>query len=561
MQRGTIAWLVVVIAIAILCIYMILPNPGLFGRPIEVRLGLDIQGGVRVLMRADQPDVAPEQMDEVRRIIDRRVNAIGVAEPIVQTAGSNRIIVELPGIQNPDAAIDLIRQTALLEFVDFSAVAGCTAPMPPAGSYVLTNRQLALRQGSPEASPTPPAAPTAEATAQATAETSPTVEATAQATAEATPTAEVTPQATAEASPTVELTAQATLTAEATAQATAEAAPTAEATLEPTAEPTPAAGATPEPTPEASPLGSKANPFLNPCTNLPFNTVMTGAGLRDAQARLGGRTGTEYVVGFELNTGHPEAQAFAAHTGANIGQPLAIVLDGEVLSAPIIQARLDDGGEITGNFTREEAVTLAVQLRSGALPVSLSIESREQVGATLGAESVAQAVRAGVLGILTIFIFLIVYYRVGGVAAALALILFGMINFALYKYIPVTLTLSAITGFLISIGSAIDGNILIFERVKEELRNGRKLNKAVELGFSRAWATIRDSNISTIMIALILYFFGGQFGASAVRGFAITLIIGLVINLFTAVVVTRVLLNVILAIGGERLARTKLFGQ
>jgi len=166
-----------------------------------------------------------------------------------------------------------------------------------------------------------------------------------------------------------------------------------------------------------------------------------------------------------------------------------------------------------------------------------------------------------VLGILTIFIFLIVYYRVGGVAAALALILFGMINFALYKYIPVTLTLSAITGFLISIGSAIDGNILIFERVKEELRNGRKLSKAVELGFSRAWATIRDSNISTILIALILYFFGGQFGASAVRGFAITLIIGLIINLFTAVVVTRVFLNVILAIGGERLARTKLFGQ
>ncbi len=506
MRRETIGWLVVVIAIAILCTYMILPNPGLFGRPIEVRPGLDIQGGVRVLMRADQADVTPEQMAEVRRVIDRRVNAIGVAEPIVQTAGSNRIIVELPGIQNPDAAIDLIRQTALLEFVDFSAIGGCTAPMPPAGSYILTNRQLALRQAAPESAPTP------------------------------------------------EATAEVAATAEPTAEATAETAPTAQ----PTAEATPAP---PEPTPEASPPGSKANPFLNPCTNLPFNTVMTGAGLRDAQARLGGQGGTQYVVGFELNTGSPEAQAFAAHTGANIGQPLAIVLDGEVLSAPIIQARLDDGGEITGNFTREEAITLAVQLRSGALPVSLSIESREQVGATLGAESVAQAVRAGVLGILTIFIFLIVYYRIGGLAAALALILFGMINFALYKYIPVTLTLSAITGFLISIGSAIDGNILIFERVKEELRNGRKLNKAVELGFSRAWATIRDSNISTILIALILYFFGGQFGASAVRGFAITLIIGLIINLFTAVVVTRVFLDVLLAIGGERLARTKLFGQ
>jgi preprotein translocase subunit SecD len=540
MSRETAVWLAIVIAIAALCTYMILPNAGLFGRPIEVRPGLDVQGGVRVLMRADQPDVTPEQMNEVRRVIDRRVNAIGVAEPIVQIAGSNRIIVELPGIQNPDAAIDLIRQTALLEFVDFSAVAGCTAPMPAPGSYILTNRQLALREQASQATPTPEAAATAEPTAEATAEIAPTAEATAQ----AAPTAE----------PTAEATAEPTATVEATAEATAEAVPTAEAP--PIAEAPPA-----EPTPEANPLGSKANPLLNPCTNLPFNTVMTGAGLRDAQARLGGQGGTQYVVGFELNTGSPEAQAFAAHTGANIGQPLAIVLDGEVLSAPIIQARLDDGGEITGNFTREEAITLAVQLRSGALPVSLSIESREQVGATLGAESVAQAVRAGVLGILTIFVFLIVYYRVGGVAASLALILFGMINFALYKYIPVTLTLSAITGFLISIGSAIDGNILIFERVKEELRNGRKLSKAVELGFSRAWATIRDSNISTIMIALILYFFGGQFGASAVRGFAITLIIGLIINLFTAVVVTRVFLNVILAIGGERLARTKLFGQ
>jgi preprotein translocase subunit SecD len=550
MSRETAVWLAIVIAIAALCTYMILPNAGLFGRPIEVRLGLDIQGGVRVLMRADQPDVTPEQMDEVRRVIDRRVNAIGVAEPIVQTAGSNRIIVELPGIQNPDAAIDLIRQTALLEFVDFSAVGGCTAPMPAPGSYILTNRQVALREQAPQVTPTPETAATAEPTAEVT----PTAEATAQ----AAPTAEATAESAATASPTAEATAEIVATVEATAEAT----PAAEATAAPTAEATPIAETPPaEPTPEVNPPGSKANPLLNPCTNLPFNTVMTGAGLRDAQARLGGQGGTQYVVGFELNTGSPEAQAFAAHTGANIGQPLAIVLDGEVLSAPIIQARLDDGGEITGNFTREEAVTLAVQLRSGALPVSLSIESREQVGATLGAESVAQAVRAGVLGILTIFIFLIVYYRVGGVAAALALILFGMINFALYKYIPVTLTLSAITGFLISIGSAIDGNILIFERVKEELRNGRKLSKAVELGFSRAWATIRDSNISTILIALILYFFGGQFGASAVRGFAITLIIGLIINLFTAVVVTRVFLNVILAIGGERLARTKLFGQ
>jgi protein-export membrane protein SecD len=287
---------------------------------------------------------------------------------------------------------------------------------------------------------------------------------------------------------------------------------------------------------------------------------MTGAGLQNATARIGGTGQNQYVVAFQLVAGNPEAQNFSNHTGANIGQPLAIVLDGEVISAPTIQARLTDGGEITGNFTLEQARQLAVQLQSGALPVSLSIESLENVGASLGAQSVAAATRAGALGIVAIFAFLLIYYRVGGVSAALALIVFGLINFALYKFIPVTLTLSAITGFLISIGSAIDGNILIFERIKEELRTGRTLAKAIDIGFSRAWTSIRDSNISTIIIALILYFFGGQFGASAVRGFSITLIMGLILNLFTVIIVTRVFLTLLVGFMSTRSQPAKLFG-
>lgn len=587
MRSSTGPLLVVIAAITILSLYMIWPdNPGLFGRPIVVRPGLDIQGGLRVLMTGEsaQP-VTAEQMEQARRVIDRRVNALGVAEAVVQVAGNNRIIVELPGVQDPEAAISVIQQTALLEFVNFNQVPGCSATMPQEGQYILTDRQVQLRSGATQAAtPEATAAATAEGTAAATqaATSAATAEGTAAATQTATtqPTTEPTAAATTAANPTVNLSAAASpfttyrlmqqATPEATAAATqsptqaATTEPTAAATGEPTAEPTaaPTAEGTPPPPPPApAVLGSRENPLVNPCTNQPFNTVMTGAGLRDAQARLGGQAANQYVVAFQLATGHPEAENFARHTAANVGQPLAIVLDGEVLSAPIIQAALTDGGEITGSFTLEEARTLALQLRSGALPISLRIESLEQVGASLGAESVQASIRAGLLGILTVFAFLLIYYRIGGLAASLALLVFAAINFALYKFIPVTLTLSAITGFLISIATAIDGNILIFERIKEEVRSGRQLNKAIELGFARAWTSIRDSNISTIMIGFILYFFGSQFGASAVRGFAVTLILGLIINLFTAVIVTRVFLNVIIGLGGERLARMNVFGH
>jgi protein-export membrane protein SecD len=307
--------------------------------------------------------------------------------------------------------------------------------------------------------------------------------------------------------------------------------------------------------------GTKTNPLVNPCTGQPFTTVMTGAGLRSAEARVSGTGSVKYVVAFTM-ADNDDARRFDAHVKANRGEPLAVVLDGEVLSAPTIGDLtnvLSTGGQIEGSFTRDTASTLALQLRSGALPVSLRIESLSRL-APAWAPAVQASVRAGVLGILIVLTFLLVFYRIGGLAAALALVLFGLINFALYKYLPVTLTLSAITGFLISIGTAVDGNILIFERIKEEVRTGRSLDKAIALGFERAWPSIRESNISTILIGFILYFFGGQFGASAVRGFAVTLILGLVINLFTAVIVTRTFLTLIIDLGGERLRRMNLFG-
>jgi len=284
----------------------------------------------------------------------------------------------------------------------------------------------------------------------------------------------------------------------------------------------------------------------HPTTGEPFTTIITGAALSGASAQFGAQSATSapvWSIAFEIK---PEfAGQFAEFTGSRINEPMAIVLDGEVLSAPIINAQLSGSGVITGDFTEEEANQLALQLRSGALPIPLSVENAVEVGATLGQESVNLSIRAGVLGVIVVLLFMLIYYRVSGISADIALVIFILLNLALFKLLPVTLTLPAITGFLISIGTAVDGNILIFERIKEELRAGKDLREALPLGFDRAWTSIRDSNTSTIIICGILFLFGQTPGASIVSGFAITLAIGLVMNLFTAVIVTRTFLYLI----------------
>lgn len=174
--------------------------------------------------------------------------------------------------------------------------------------------------------------------------------------------------------------------------------------------------------------------------------------------------------------------------------------------------------------------------------------SSETVGATLGQESVNLSIRAGIVGVIIVLSFMLINYRVPGIAASLALLVFIVLNLAVFKLIPVTLTLPAIVGFLISIGTAVDGNILIFERMREEIRSGKDMDTAVDEGFTRAWSSIRDSNLSTILISLILFLFGQTPGASAVSGFAVTLILGLVLNLFTAIIVTRTFLHVLILI-------------
>jgi preprotein translocase subunit SecD len=238
---------------------------------------------------------------------------------------------------------------------------------------------------------------------------------------------------------------------------------------------------------------------------------------------------------------------FADFTGSHINQYLAIVLDKRVISTPTISNRITGGqGIIQGSFTQDSANTLAIQLRYGSLPVPVKVVESRSVGPTLGAESVRRSMIAGIIGLLVVVIFMGLYYRLPGLIADVALIAFALICLMLYKLIPVVLTLSGIAGFILSIGMAVDANILIFERLKEELRAGRTLRQAIDLGWKRAWPSIRDSNSSTLITCIILFWFGSAFGASVVKGFALTLALGVGISLFTAIIVTRTFLHVVL---------------
>jgi protein-export membrane protein SecD len=439
--------------------------------PLRIRQGLDLQGGVQVVLQAVPVETQAESaleaeaqlaasIETARNIIERRVNGLGVSEALVQTQGDDRVVVELPGIEDPELAISTIKETGLLEFIDTGAT-----PLPP-GLPVRTTLREELLAATPG------------------------------------------------------LTGTTTLTG------TGEVTPT---------------------TP------------LFPEQDTLYETVFTGRDLKQAFPARNPTTG-EYYVAFELQ---PDASTrFAQYTENNIGQFLTIVLDGVVVSSPRIQSVIPDGsGQITGDFSFQEARSLGIQLQYGALPVPLRVESQRSVGATLGEESVQKSVTAGIIGLITVLLFMIIYYRLPGSLASLALLIYALLNLSVFRLLPVTLTLPGITGFLLSTGMAVDANILIFERMKEELRRGRTLHAAIEAGFDRAWTSIRDSNISTLIICAILYWLGSGFsvlglrliGAPAVKGFAITLAIGVLISMFTAVIVTRTFLRLLFKLAGEGL--------
>lgn len=265
-------------------------------------------------------------------------------------------------------------------------------------------------------------------------------------------------------------------------------------------------------------------------------TQLTGRYLSKALLEFNGQS-SQPIVGLQFND---EGSAlFEKITKENVGNILAIFLDGEPISTPVIQAAISGGkAQISGNFTAEEARTLVRNLNYGALPVPIELVSTETVGPSLGASAVNAGIMAGLVGMGVVCLFLILWYRVPGLVASIALVFYVLISLAAFKLIPVTLTAAGLAGFILSIGMAVDANILIFERMKEEARLGKNLHDAMHEGFRRAWLSIRDSNVSSIITAIVLFWLG----TSSVKGFALTLGLGVLISMFTAITVSRTFL-------------------
>ena len=658
--------IIVLIALAALYVDLSIEHPDfvknlLFWQPINqrdiaLRLGLDLQGGLQVLLAADVPEgqeLDTASMETARRIVENRINALGLTEPVVQSQGEHRIIVELPGIKNPEQAVETIKGTALLEFVDAGNI-----PLPP-GTVITTT--LGGPSITPETETPAPLSPTVEPAVVAPAE--PTKEGPSSMPANPADRSDMYSEppemqidteetyiatiSTAKGDIVVQLNARVaplttnnfvflarqgfydkltfhrvepdfviqggdplgtgtggpgyTVPAEielphvegaiAMARQGDEVNPTRASsgsqfyiTLAPTPqldgaytvfgqvvtgmdvvqsiaigdviekitiitgslEITPTAESTITPTqPAPSPPPSSGQMI--------YETILTGAGLKNVGLDM---QQNKYVIPFELNP--DAAQIFANYTASHVGQHLCIVLDKTVISCPRVEGSIPSGhAMISGDFTYDTARQLALQLRYGALPIPLRVESFNRIGATLGAESVEKSIRAGVIGLTIVLLFMLIYYRMLGGLADIALIIYVLINIATYKLAPITLTLPGIAGFILSAGMAVDANILIFERMKEELRRGRRLTSAIEIGFSRAWPSIRDGQLSTIIICIILSIVGSSFGASIVKGFAITLFIGTVINVFTAVFATRTFVRLVAISAGEWFAEHK----
>jgi len=285
----------------------------------------------------------------------------------------------------------------------------------------------------------------------------------------------------------------------------------------------------------------------------PFQaTSLTGKYLKKAELNF---DQTTYKPLVSLQFDDEGSKIFEELTARNIGKPLAIYIDGVPISTPTVQEKISQGkAQISGQFNLEQAKTLVNNLNAGALPVPITLISQETVGPTLGKISLEKSLQAGFWGLIAIIAFMIIFYRLPGLIAALSLVIYTLLDLAIFKLIPVTLTLAGIGGFILSIGMAVDANVLIFSRMKEEFGEGKSFSGAVEEGFRRAWPSIRDGNLTTLIIAFILFFFGTSF----VKGFALTLTIGILTSMFSAIIITKSLIKCLI---GTKLEKAKILWQ
>ncbi|MBI3747025.1 MAG: protein translocase subunit SecD [Chloroflexi bacterium] len=439
-MRRTALLLIAVIGVFALVIdfwpHLRLPGLGADGgsRPIETKLGLDLQGGLKVEYRVNPAGgKTPSATDlaVIRGIIDRRVNSTGVAEPVVVTSGTDRIVVELPGVTDTQAVRSLVGQTGRLDFV----------PIPT--TTTINNGQ------------------------------------------------------------TIDLSK------------------------------------------------SKVCEGTGAITEL----CILFSGDQLDSANLGTDKNGGRAVNFVLKSGG--SKLFSDWTTKHVNEQFAIVLDSTVISAPNINSAITGGQvQITnegtiGGMPAAEATNLVNILKFGALPFPVEELSSDTIDPTLGAEFLRRSILAGGIAVGLVLVFMLLHYRLPGAVAAFALLYYALVLFAVFRLIPVTLTLAGIAGFVLSVGMAVDANILIFERSKEELRLGKSLPQAIEAGFSRAWNSILDSNVSSLITASILYLFG----SSVIQGFALVLILGVLTSMFTAITVTRTILRVVVAREWARKAR------
>jgi preprotein translocase subunit SecD len=400
-------------------------NRSVLGRQ-GLSLGLDLQGGSQLVYSANLSAKDPSQTDAqalqgVKMAIERRVNAYGITETtiqIIQNAQGSFILVQLPGVKNITQALNLIGQTAQLDFREQVVGAGGNITWVPAKAVGSNGQEEEL-----------------------------------------------------------------------------------------------------------------TGKYLKPNATVVVNTNTNKPEIR-----------------FEWDA--EGAILFREITTRDLGKPLGIFLDNKLISAPTVNEVIGATGVITNNAwtlnNLEEPQTLAIQLNSGALDVPLTLVERMDIGATLGADSIHRSLTAAEIGVVILLLFLLLYYRLPGLVACLALGIYGVVLLMIFKLVPVTLTLPGLAGFIVSFGMAVDANVLIFERIKEELRGGRSLAAAVEAGFNRAWPAIRDSNITTFIACIVLFWLGGTIGAFMVRGFALTLFIGVALSMFTAIIVTRTFLRLIM---------------
>jgi preprotein translocase subunit SecD len=401
-------------------------------RNLAFRLGLDLQGGTSITLKADMRDIPQDQRDNAlnsaKVVIEKRINFFGVSEPVVQTAKVNndyRILVEIPGLTDVNQAVSLVGKTAKLTFWEGNGTFSLKQAQQIASQASLLDLQAGRPVGVTQA------------------------------------------------------------------------------------------------------LGAP-----------PKKTDLSGSDLKQADVTFNSNSGQPEV---QLTFTSAGAKKFADITSRNVGKIVAIALDQQVIEAPRVSQPIVGGNAvITGSFTTDQANNLAIQLNAGALPVSLSVLQQQAIGATLGQSSLQKSFIAGILGFLVIILFMVVLYGRLGVIASFALVLYSLLVLSLFRLIPITLTLAGIAGFILSVGIAVDANILIFERMKEGIRRGRSLANAIDLGFSRAWPSIRDSNISSLITSSVLFYFG----TGVIRGFAVTLALGIIVSMFSAIFVTRTFLQV-----------------